>query len=219
MKKTLIKAGKTTTINTTKKFKEVNTTKKPKLKKEQDIPIEAISKYFLANTADIFVPDKVVDIDNKGKIKLVKTLSKKKNIRNIKGKPVINIVDRALGHIGVNQGKKLMDRSESIILGTLKKLSTDVETLKDKRYDIQQKEKNIRSEKLPRGKQKEIQEEKRKKKIEKLEKKDDLLLDKIINKYDSIENIREKFNTSIDPRINRDYINDLFKKYNINYET
>jgi hypothetical protein len=219
IKKTLIKAGKTTTINTTKKFKEVKTSKEPKLEKGQDIPKEAIDKYFLANTADIFVPDKVVNVDAKGKIKLIDTLNKNKTFRKIKGKPVINIEDRKIGYIDVNEGKKLNNRSESIILGTLKKLSTDINTLKDTRYDILQKTKNIQSEKLPRGKQKEIQQEKRKKKIEKLQKKDDLLLDKIINKYESVENIREKFNTSIDPRINRENMNDLFKKYNINYQT
>jgi hypothetical protein len=219
IKKTLIKAGKTTTINTTKKFKEVKTSKKPKLEKGQDIPIEAIDKYFLADTADIFVPDKVVNVDAKGKIKLIDTLNKNKTFRKIKGKPVINIEDRKIGFIGVNEGEKLKNRSESLILGTLKKLSTDIETLKDTRYDITQKIKNIDSEKLPRGKQKEIQQEKRKKKIEKLQKKDDLLFDKIINKYKSVENIRDKFNTSIDPRINRENMNNLFKKYNINYQT
>lgn len=116
MKKTLMKAGKTTTINTTKKFKEVETSKKPKLKKEQDIPIEAIDKYFIANTAEIFVPNKVVDIDNEGKIKLVKTLSKKKNIRNIRGNPVIKFEDKNINGIIINQeGKKLMDKSKGIL--------------------------------------------------------------------------------------------------------
>ncbi len=63
--------------------------KKVKLEKGQNIPKEAIDKYFVANTAEIFVPDKVVNVDDKGKIKLVDTLTKTKSIKKIKGKPVI----------------------------------------------------------------------------------------------------------------------------------
>jgi hypothetical protein len=90
--------------------------KKVKLEKGQNIPKEAIDKYFVANTAEIFVPDKVVNVDNKGKIKLVDTLTKTKSIKKIKGKPVIKLEDKNINGIVINQeGEKLMDRSKSLL--------------------------------------------------------------------------------------------------------
>ena len=94
----------------------IKTRKNTNPKKPQNIPKEAIDKYFIANTAEIFVPDKVVCIDDEGKIKLVKTLTKKKNIKNIKGKPVIKFEDKNINGIVINQeGEKLMDRSKSLL--------------------------------------------------------------------------------------------------------
>ena len=90
--------------------------KKVKLEKGQNIPKEAIDKYFVANTAEIFVPDKVVNVDDKGKIKLVDTLTKTKSIKKIKGKPVIKLEDKNINGIVINQeGEKLMDRSKSLL--------------------------------------------------------------------------------------------------------
>ncbi len=90
--------------------------KKVKLEKGQNIPKEAIDKYFVANTAEIFVPDKVVNVDNKGKIKLIDTLTKTKSIKKIKGKPVIKLEDKNINGIVINQeGEKLMDRSKSLL--------------------------------------------------------------------------------------------------------
>ena len=90
--------------------------KKLKLEKGQNIPKEAIDKYFIANTAEIFVPDKVVNVDDKGKIKLVDTLTKNKSIKKIKGKPVIKLEDKNINGIVINQeGEKLMDRSKSLL--------------------------------------------------------------------------------------------------------
>jgi hypothetical protein len=90
--------------------------KKVKLEKGQNIPKEAIDKYFVANTAEIFVPDKVVNVDNKGKIKLVDTLTKTKSIKKIKGKPVIKLEDKNINGIVINQeGEKLMDRSKNLL--------------------------------------------------------------------------------------------------------
>jgi hypothetical protein len=90
--------------------------KKVKLEKGQNIPKEAIDKYFVANTAEIFVPDKVVNIDNDGKIKLVKTLTKNKIIKKIKGKPVIKLEDKNINGIVINnKGEKLMDKSKMLL--------------------------------------------------------------------------------------------------------
>jgi hypothetical protein len=87
-----------------------------KLEKGQNIPKEAIDKYFVANTAEIFVPDKVVNVDAKGKIKLVDTLTKTKSIKKIKGKPVIKLEDKNINGIVINQeGEKLMDRSKMLL--------------------------------------------------------------------------------------------------------
>jgi hypothetical protein len=90
--------------------------KKVKFEKGQNIPKEAIDKYFVANTAEIFVPDKVVNVDAKGKIKLVDTLTKTKSIKKIKGKPVIKLEDKNINGIVINQeGEKLMDRSKMLL--------------------------------------------------------------------------------------------------------
>ncbi|MEY3751744.1 MAG: hypothetical protein RLZZ354_285 [Pseudomonadota bacterium] len=90
--------------------------KKVKLEKGQNIPKEAIDKYFVANTAEIFVPDKVVNVDAKGKIKLIDSLTKTKSIKKIKGKPVIKIDDKNIDNIVINkEGEKLMDKSRGLL--------------------------------------------------------------------------------------------------------
>ncbi len=94
----------------------IKTRKNTNPKKAQKIPKEAIDKYFVANTAEIFVPDKVVNVDDKGKIKLVDTLTKTKSIKKLKGKPVIKLEDKNINGIVINQeGEKLMDRSKSLL--------------------------------------------------------------------------------------------------------
>ena len=87
--------------------------KKLKLEKGQNIPKEAIDKYFVANTAEIFVPDKVVSIDDEGKIKLVKTLTKNKIIKKIKGKPVIKFDDKNIDNIVINKDMQQNQIKES----------------------------------------------------------------------------------------------------------
>ena len=94
----------------------IKTRKNTNPKKPQKIPKAAIDKYFVANTAEIFVPDKVVSIDDEGKIKLVKTLTKNKIIKKIKGKPVIKFDDKNIDNIVINkEGEKLMDKSRGLL--------------------------------------------------------------------------------------------------------
>jgi hypothetical protein len=107
-------------------------------KKPQKIPKEAIDKYFIANTAEIFVPDKVVDIDNEGKIKLVKTLTKKKNIKKIKGKPVIKFDDKNINNIVINQeGGKLMDKSRGLLSDIIQQKQIKESRAKRRNYQKQ----------------------------------------------------------------------------------
>ena len=97
-------------------YSMIKTRKNTNPKKPQKIPKEAIDKYFVANTAEIFVPDKVVSIDDEGKIKLVKTLTKNKIIKKIKGKPVIKFDDKNIDNIVINkEGEKLMDKSRGLL--------------------------------------------------------------------------------------------------------
>ena len=134
----MIKTLKTTTINTTKKFKEVKPSKKIKLQQGQNIPKEAIDKYFVANTAEIFVPDKVVNVDNKGKIKLVDTLTKNKSIKKIKGKPVIKIEDKNINGIVINQeGEKLMDKSRGLLSDIIQQKQIKESRAKRRNYQKQ----------------------------------------------------------------------------------
>ena len=189
IKKTLIKAGKTTTINTTKKFKEVNTSKKTK-EKGQDIPIEAIDKYFLADTADIFVPDKVVNVDAKGKIKLIDTLNKNKTFRKIKGKPVINIEDRKIGFIGVNEGDRLMQRGVDIKNFLEKGFFKKADPFRKKRNEIDEQKKDLTIQK-----DKEINELKKNKKKKDL-KENTAKINLINSKYkEKQKDLDEQYNT------------------------
>ena len=109
--------------------------KKVVLQKGQNIPKEAIDKYFLANTAEMFVPDKVVNVDNNGKIKLVKTLTKKKNIKKIKGKPVIKLEDKNINGIVINQeGEKLMNRSKNLLSDIIQQKEMKASRIKRRNY-------------------------------------------------------------------------------------
>jgi hypothetical protein len=110
--------------------------KKVKLEKGRNIPKEAIDKYFVANTAEIFVPDKVVNVDNKGKIKLVDTLTKTKSIKKIKGKPVIKIEDKNINGIVINQeGEKLMDKSRGLLYALQQKQEAKLSNARRQEYD------------------------------------------------------------------------------------
>jgi len=123
-------------------------TKKVKLEKGQNIPKEAIDKYFVANTAEIFVPDKVVNVDAKGKIKLVDTLTKTKSIKKIKGKPVIKLEDKNINGIVINQeGEKLMDRSKMLL---------DLTIQQKKKKESKSKRRNYQKEYMKKYRSKEV---------------------------------------------------------------
>ena len=110
--------------------------KKVILQKEQNIPKDAIDKYFVANTAEIYVPDKVVNVDNNGKIKLVDTLTKNKSIKKIKGKPVIKLEDKNINGIVINQeGEKLMDRSKKLLSDIIQQ--KEIKESRAKRWNYQ----------------------------------------------------------------------------------
>ena len=112
--------------------------KKLILQKGQNIPKDAIDKYFVANTAEIYVPDKVVNVDNNGKIKLVDTLTKNKSIKKIRGKPVIKLEDKIINGIVINQeGEKLMDRSKSLLSDIIQQKAVKESRAKRRNYQKQ----------------------------------------------------------------------------------
>ena len=112
--------------------------KKVILQKGQNIPKDAIDKYFVANTAEIYVPDKVVNVDNNGKIKLVDTLTKNKSIKKIKGKPVIKLEDKNINGIVINQeGEKLMDRSKNLLSDIIQQKKIKESKAKRRNYQKQ----------------------------------------------------------------------------------
>ena len=112
--------------------------KKVILRKGQNIPKDAIDKYFVANTAEIYVPDKVVNVDNNGKIKLVDTLTKNKSIKKIKGKPVIKLEDKNINGIVINQeGEKLMDRSKNLLSDIIQQKEIKESKAKRRNYQKQ----------------------------------------------------------------------------------
>jgi len=112
--------------------------KKVILQKGQNIPKDAIDKYFVANTAEIYVPDKVVNVDNNGKIKLVDTLTKNKSIKKIKGKTVIKLEDKNINGIIINQeGEKLMDRSKNLLSDIIQQKEIKESKAKRRNYQKQ----------------------------------------------------------------------------------
>ena len=112
--------------------------KKVILQKGQNIPKDAIDKYFVANTAEIYVPDKVVNVDNNGKIKLVDTLTKNKSIKKIKGKPVIKLEDKNINGIIINQeGEKLIDRSKNLLSDIIQQKEVKESRAKRRNYQKQ----------------------------------------------------------------------------------
>ena len=112
--------------------------KKVILQKGQNIPKDAIDKYFVADTAEIYVPDKVVNVDNNGKIKLVDTLTKNKSIKKIKGKPVIKLEDKNINGIVINQeGEKLMDRSKNLLSDIIQQKEVKESKAKRRNYQKQ----------------------------------------------------------------------------------
>ena len=117
-------------------YSMIKTRKNTNPKKTQKIPKEAIDKYFVANTAEIFVPDKVVSIDDEGKIKLVKTLTKNKIIKKIKGKPVIKFDDKNIDNIVINkEGEKLMDKSRGLLNALEQKQEAKLSNARRQEYD------------------------------------------------------------------------------------
>jgi hypothetical protein len=168
--------------------------KTEKIDKPQKIPKEAIDKYFVANTAEIFVPDKVVSIDDEGKIKLVKTLSKKKNIKNIKGKPVIKFEDKNIDKIVINkEGEKLKNKFNSSISEDIPKIRKQLDIIRKDRFNNMDKIDNLIKEKLPiNKKEREIKKKEKELKIQELKKTNDLLLDKFANKYDRLKILGDK---------------------------
>ena len=93
---------------------------------------------YVANTAEIYVPDKVVNVDNNGKIKLVDTLTKNKSIKKIKGKPVIKLEDKNINGIVINQeGEKLMDRSKNLLSDIIQQKEVTESRAKRRNYQKQ----------------------------------------------------------------------------------
>jgi hypothetical protein len=130
----MIKTNKSTSRELLKK---VRVPKEVMLNRE-DVPKDAIDKYFIANTAEIFVPDKVVSIGKKGQIKLVNTLNKNKSFRKIKGQPVIKIEDKNINGIVINQdGEKLMDKRRSLLGDIVKKIKEKESIVKRRNYQKQ----------------------------------------------------------------------------------
>ena len=143
--------------------------KKVVLQKGQNIPKDAIDKYFIANTAEIFVPDKVVNIANDGKIKLVDTLTKNKSIKKIKGKPVIKLEDKNMNGIIIHRyGEKLMDKGRKIDDAMEYELEDKARTLVKKMNTIKRELDALKDNK------------KNKEKIDELKKQHDILKIKLI---------------------------------------
>jgi hypothetical protein len=57
----------------------------------QNILNEALNKYFMAGSAVVEVPDKIVKVDNKGNPKIIDTLTKSGTLKKIKGESVIKL--------------------------------------------------------------------------------------------------------------------------------
>ena len=57
----------------------------------QGILNEALDKYYMAGSAVVEVPEKIVNVDKKGNAKIVDTLTKSGNLKKVKGESVIKL--------------------------------------------------------------------------------------------------------------------------------
>lgn len=140
----MIKTDKTTSKKS-KRFKEVKIPKKVKLQKGEEIPMELLKNYYIVGTPGLQVPAKLVDIAKNGKIKLVDTLTKTKNIKRIKGKPVISISTSSYTHgIKALEGKTLGNKRGDVIYNEMNSGTWDqVHILRKDMEDIQKEKKKL----------------------------------------------------------------------------
>ena len=81
----------------------------------QNILNEALDKYSMAGSAVVEVPDKIVNVDNKGNAKIIDTLTKTGNLKKVKGESVIKL-EAGNDLIVKTKGKRFKD--SSIVINT-----------------------------------------------------------------------------------------------------
>lgn len=96
--------------------KKQSKSNEPHHQKIKEVVLDAIDKYFLAGSAVIEVPDKVVKIDNKGTPQLIDTLTKKGNLKKVDKENVIQLVPNYINsNITIkNVGQKIGTRGKKI---------------------------------------------------------------------------------------------------------
>jgi hypothetical protein len=74
-----------------KPLTELQISRKNKKNEVQGILNEAFDKYFMAGSAVVEVPDKIVKVDNKGNAKVMDTLTKSGALKKVNGESVIKL--------------------------------------------------------------------------------------------------------------------------------
>ena len=77
---------------------------------EMRLDMKTINKYYMLKTPEIKVPDKVIDVDNRGHLSLVNTLDSHGDINKVDGHKVLNVISYVPDNnkdskIKVKQGK------------------------------------------------------------------------------------------------------------------
>jgi hypothetical protein len=85
----------------------------------QGILNEALDKYYMAGSAVVEVPEKIVNVDNKGNAKIIDTLTKTGNLKKVKGESVIKL-ETGNDLIVKTKGKRFKD--SSIVINTPEKI-------------------------------------------------------------------------------------------------
>ena len=93
-----------------KPLTELQISRKNKKIEVQGILNEALDKYFMAGSAVVEVPDKIVKVDNKGNAKIMDTLTKTGNLKKVNGESVIKL-EPGNDLIIKNKGRQFNDSS------------------------------------------------------------------------------------------------------------
>ena len=121
-----------------KPLTELQISRNNKKTEVQNILNEALDKYFMAGSAVVEVPDKVVKLDKKGNAKVMETLTKTGNLKKIKGESVIKL--ESGNDLNIKTKGRQYHDSEAVVIPT--QTVTNDKPIKSKRKKIEGIEKD-----------------------------------------------------------------------------
>jgi hypothetical protein len=121
-----------------KPLTELQISRNNKKTEVQNILNEALDKYFMAGSAVVEFPDKVVKLDKKGNAKVMETLTKTGNLKKVNGESVIKL--ESGNDLNIKTKGRQYHDSEAVIIPT--QIITNDKPIKSKRKKIEGIEKS-----------------------------------------------------------------------------